>query len=82
MDVESGTLNLANGGELQGDAVVAGGAQLFITGGAFTGSSFNVTGGGTSEFTGGNATFTGAVSLVNLSVTGGTLTIATEPSST
>ena len=75
LDVESGTVTVTDGGDLEGSATVVAGAQLNFTGGTFTGSAFDVSGDGMSEFTGGTATLTGTVSLVDLSVVGGNLTV-------
>src|ERR1035437_8150527 len=75
VDVQSGTVNLAGGGSLGGGGSVAAGAQLNFTGGSFSGESFSATGPGLASFAGGSANLSGNVSLVNLRVTGGTVTI-------
>src|ERR1035437_8892392 len=75
LDVQSGTVNLAGGGSLGGGGSVAAGAQLNFTGGSFSGESFSATGPGLASFAGGSANLSGNVSLVNLRVTGGTVTI-------
>jgi fibronectin-binding autotransporter adhesin len=74
VNVQTGTLNLANPGVMAGGFNVSSGATLAFSGTETLSSAINVAGGGTLAVNGGTATITGTLGVPNFSLNGGTLT--------
>ena len=73
VDVQTGTLNLANPGTIAGTFNVAGPATLAFSGTQTIPSSASFTGLGTLAFTGGTTTFGSGLSFPNIALSGGTI---------
>jgi hypothetical protein len=73
LDITTGIISLAGGGDLGGDSTIVG--SLNLAGGTFTlDDGLDVSGTGTVNLTGGTTTVAGIATLSNFSQSGGTLT--------